>query len=482
MKKRGILSLLALTASLILILALLWLAPPTCANPGLQCVNQTGSGCDAACNGCYSSVQAALNAAANGDEIRIAGGTYSDPGGTVATITKEVWVTGGYDSTCSVHDPDLYPTALDAQGGGSVIKIVNTGDVGLMHLTLTGGDGTGNCAPHGCGGGLYATGTILHVGHCLVTGNVASTATGRAMGGGIYAHDSAVEIWETHVVSNTAGTAATDDYADGGGVYVQGGTAELRYNEISDNVGSVPYSGSGGVHLEGLTHARVLTNTIWGNRSNLSSYWSSAGGLYIRYSSDVYVASNRIEGNSAGFASGYGGGVYVDESEVHLTRNVIADNSGGTWNGAGDGVAIHSTLPVTLSNNLIARNIGGSFGEGVFVERYGPPASQVQLYNNTIVYNGIHGILASYYATVTMTNNLVAGHEMGITQTHPASSTVVADTNLFWNGLDLTVGNNAIEDEPRLTPDYRLRRGSPALNAGLPILWLTADLDGNPRP
>ena len=48
-------------------------------------------------------------------------------------------------------------------------------------------------------------------------------------------------------------------------------------------------------------------------------------------------------------------------------------------------------------------------------------------------------------------------------------------------GSDPITGSNAILSDPRLAPNYHLRTGSPAIDQGLTVPWLTSDLDGNPR-
>lgn len=80
----------------------------------VQCVNQTGMDCAAVCSSCYTSVQDAVDTASPDSEIRIAGGSYTDPGGTVISINKRVSVVGGWDSTCGIHNPELYPVVLDS--------------------------------------------------------------------------------------------------------------------------------------------------------------------------------------------------------------------------------------------------------------------------------------------------------------------------------------------------------------------------------
>jgi hypothetical protein len=474
---------------------LLWLgaAPPVWADPDTRYVASDGDDsktCDSISNRCRT-IQRAIDVSDPGDEIYVSGGTYTSAIGTVAVITKELVLEGGYSSPDFVFDPDLYQTVLDAQWGGSVISITDAGDVLLHHLTLTHGDGAGNCFSGGCGGGIYATGTSLHVGFCVITNNVANSpgATGTGYGGGIYAYanNQLVEVWDSQIVSNTANAdPSSSSGGSGGGMYISGGTVSLRENQVLDNVGHVSYMGSGGgIDLETLSSAEVLTNTIRGNKAATSEYSSYGGGLLLYNSSAVTVAGNHIEDNwtNPTGGSGYGAGVLVWYSDAHLTRNTIISNSMGiTAIPFGKGVYIESITPVTLSNNLIARNAADVYGGAVYVGRYSSPASQALLVNNTIADNGGSGVVAQWYAVVTMTNNLIVTHTVGLTNTHPASSTVFADTNLFWNTSDPITGTNAILEDPLLTADYHPGSGSPAIDAGLTIPWLTVDLEGNPRP
>jgi hypothetical protein len=468
---------------------------PVRAAADIHCVNQTGGGCNAGIcgGGCYASVQAAVDAAGLDHEIRIAGGTYTDTAGTVAVITKGLRIIGAFDPAFETPDPDMYHTMLDAEWGGTVISITNAGDVLLQHLIIAHGDGSGNCGGFGCGGGVYIENTSVHVGGCEIIDNVGST-TGGGLGGGICAYGSAVEMQSSRVVSNAASTdPVASGIGCGGGIYVNTGSVSLVENEILDNVGRTAWSGSGGgVYLYAVTSADVLTNVIRGNKAGLAAWAGYGGGLYVSNSSAVTVASNRIEGNWTSAhptqGAGYGGGVYVVDSDVHLARNTVIGNSTGTWEAAlrpGGGVYIaYTTTPVTLSNNLIVRNSASAYaGGGVYVGYdYPSGASRALLVNNTIADNGSSGIAAWNYAVVTLTNNLVAGHEVGLSSHNPASGTISANTNLFWNTSDPITGVNGIRQDPLLTPDYRPRVGSPAIDAALTIPWLTTDLEGNSRP
>jgi hypothetical protein len=468
----------------------LWLRmpAPAHADPGILCVRPGGTGCAGECGGCYATVQGAVDGASPGDEIRIAGDVYA-PGGTVATITKRLTLRGAYSPDLSTFDPDAYETVLDAQRAGSVIHITSADAVYLQHLTLTHGNGDGNCGIQGCGGGVYSADTDIYVSECLIADNIATTS-GGSTGGGIYAHAPAgiVEIWNSRIISNTASASSTEasQYGPGGGLYVAYGAVTLRRNTIQDNVGSVVHSGSGGIRFQGVTSATVTANTIAGNKACLGDYWCAGGGMEISDSSQVLVADNHIEGNWAADKAGYGGGVYVYLSDVHMTGNTIVGNTTGEWHGHGGGVAILSTIPVTLSNNVIAHNEAGTDGGGVSVIRYGAPASEAVLVNNTIAHNGDTGIAATGYASITLRNNIVVGHTTGITETeaHPGTPpevTIAADTNLFWNSDDPIVGASAIRENPRLRPNLSPSAGSPAIDAGLDIPWLATDIAGNPR-
>jgi hypothetical protein len=485
--------------ALALVGLLLWLgaASPVRANPGTPRYvapsptgSDTANDCTAPISPC-ATIQHAINMASDTahDEIHIASGTYTSAVGTVAVITKEVTLEGSY-SLDFVFDPDFYETVLDAQWCGSVISINNAEDVMLHFLTLTHGDGSGNCGSSGCGGGIYVEDTTVHIGHCVITNNVGSTA-GSGEGGGIYVDNydtgSLVEVWESHIVSNTANTEPLSlNGASGGGIYIFKGTASLRENQVLDNVGHVSYLGSGGgICLDTVSSAEVLTNTIRGNKAATSIWSSYGGGLFLSNSSAINVAGNRIEDNwtNPSGGPGLGAGVYVEDSDAHLARNTIVSNSiGTTTTPFGSGVCVQSNTPVTLSNNLIARNNATIYDGGVYVGLDSPSASQALLVNNTIADNGGSGVLAYCYAVLTMTNNLIVTHTVGLTNTHSASSTISADTNLFWNTNDPITGTNGIQKNPLLTADYHLGSGSPARDAGLNISWLTVDLEGTPRP
>ncbi len=267
---------------------------------------------------------------------------------------------------------------------------------------------------------------------------------------------------------------------------MNGGTLTLVGDRMANNIASTADRGFGGAaHLGNLSHADLMTNTIQNNKASTSASRGDGGGIYLSLSSSVVIAGNRIENNwTSPIGSGYGGGIDIRDSDVHLTGNEIISNSTGTVAGVrpGGGVNIASQQPVTLSNNLIARNDADVYGGGVFVSRFTAPASRALLINNTIVDNGDSGIVVHRNAVLTLTNNLIAGHHTGLNALSPHTGIITADHNLFWNTSDPITGTHTIAQDPLLTPHYHLYDGSPAINVGLTIAWLTTDLDGKSRP
>jgi hypothetical protein len=496
MNNRALRTTLAAFSGLLMALGLLWLgsASTALANGTTRYVATTGkdagNDCSSYSEPC-STIQHAIDQAIDDDQILIAGGTYTNAG-TVADITETLTLRGAYDPSFSGTYPQLHPTVLDAQGISSVVEIYLAGDVQLEYLTITNGDGTGNWGgSSGVGGGINAQYSDLVLNHCVISNNVASRQDAGS-GGGIFSYFVNTTISNSQVVSNAGSADPLTAYtSEAGGIYANGGTLTVFNSHFLDNVGCIgEYGDGGGMYLNSLGHVDIVSNVIKGNKA--STYYdniANGGGLYISNSSSVRLEGNRIQNNCANPAkSGSGGGLYISNSEVQVSGNRIISNSTGTVDEArpGGGVYISSQEPVTLSNNLIAANDADVYGGGVCVSRSISPAGHTLLVNNTVADNGKTGIIGQDYMSLTLTNNLIAGHVKGLGVILPVTGSFAADHNLFWNTVNPIVGSNAVISDPLFFTaygdGYQLTNDSPALNAGLSIAWLTDDLDGEPRP
>jgi hypothetical protein len=183
--------------------------------------------------GCYSTVQAALNAAADGDTIRVGPGTFA--GGV--TILHSVTLVGVDDHASRIS------------GGGPVVTIGSTTSaptVTIENLTITGGLTTTN--PHAPECGLDIP--ICGPGYAAAT----------AMGGGIETFaGTTVTLLDSVVTGNRATPALTTQsvkatcangpcpaaFGDAAGIDVWGAMT-LIDSTVSDNHASAPAQSNGG--------------------------------------------------------------------------------------------------------------------------------------------------------------------------------------------------------------------------------------------
>ena len=178
----------------------------------------------------YATVQEAMDAAADGDLIKVAAGTYTDmharDGLTqVVYISKSLTIRGGYNwPDWDTFDPDAFHTVLDAQGQGRVFYIT-ADDVTLEGLYITGGDAVGQPGWSGLGnngGGICGAGAdYLVVTRCWIYDNTANS------GGGVNLHYcDDVEMTNNVVYDNLA--------IYGGGIRTSSSSVALRDNTLPE--------------------------------------------------------------------------------------------------------------------------------------------------------------------------------------------------------------------------------------------------------
>ncbi len=209
--------------------------PGARADPGVLYV-APGSNCGGAAP-CFGDLQAAVDAAAPNDEIRVATGLYTQTttrprhdatsAGLVTQtvyISKTVVIRGGYSADFSTRDTEAYPTTLDAEGRGRGVYIVGDIQPTLDGLRITNGDATGL-------GGYEYSGT-------------------SDAGGGIYVMTATATLIDVRVYSNTA--------RHGGGAFIAGSSGRVLDSVISDNHadtgGGGLFSYQGAVDVEASPH------------------------------------------------------------------------------------------------------------------------------------------------------------------------------------------------------------------------------------
>ena len=317
-------------------------------------------------SGCtYSSVQDAVDAAADGDVIKVAAGTYTGvnvrPRNDITTtgvvtqmvyVSKTVTIQGGYTTAnWTTSDPETNPTTLDAQGQGRVFYVTGGISATIEEFNITGGDAAG------LGGWFNPWMEVDEDG-----------------GGGIYVISATATISNNRVFSNTAENA--------GGVLLNYNAGTFSGNTVADNE-------HGGLHLY---HSAIIVdgNIITGTHGH-------GAGIELMFD-DTTVSDNFIAFNDFG-----GMWTFLDRSVI--TGNIIISN---TSSEEGAGVCLQASFDSMLINNEIKYNISTQGGGGV---RAGNGA-RATLVSNTISFNTAisGGGVYIYDSAPTLIGNTIEGN------------------------------------------------------------------------
>jgi predicted GH43/DUF377 family glycosyl hydrolase len=340
------------------------------------------------------------------------------------------------------------------------------------------------------GGGIYARAQVT-IQNCTVMSNTAHDG-----GGGIAVEwgSADVTISNTQVLSNSAGSY-------GGGIEVNNdAVATIVNSEVISNTATE--EGGGGISIHNraralVTDSRILSNTLtqgWASAGIVVSddalatihsneiAWNEgfgnqgpSGGIRVNARSTVTVVNNHIHSNVV--ENGDGGALSVDDSVVKVYGNTMTANQA-----RGGGGVLASRSLMTLTNNLIASNIG----EGVIVWNTG---SDIRIVNNTIVSNTAPGIEAADDGVqVLVRNTIIAGNNGGL-HNFESSAKITSDHNALWNNGwnygNVTPSTGDIEADPLFMDaangDFHLRMDSPCVDAGNPNGAPALDIDDTQR-
>ena len=254
-----------------------WLLFAVTGHAATLCVNPGGTG------GCFASVQAAVDAAASGDTITVAAGTYAEH---VLIERKRLDVVGD----------DPMTTLIDGGGTGRPMTVRGPG----TRLTLS-RLGIQNAGPGSITPNMAVSNSKVTISECRLTG---SNGTGLSDQEdiSIHIHRARLTVIETTIEGN----------ASAGVFLFSQSSVRLIRSTISGN-------GDSGISVTGKgTRVRVEDSTISGNATT-----ADGGGIYV-VASSVRLVRSTVASNTA---QGLGGGVFADTgARVRSEATILADN------------------------------------------------------------------------------------------------------------------------------------------------------------
>ncbi len=384
--------------------------------------------------GDYTTIQAAIDAAAPGDIVEIADGTYTGPG------NKDLDFGGKAITVRSASgDPALCIIDCEASGRGFYFHSDEGADSIVEGLTITN-------AWEYTGGGVQC---IIHssptLTNCIITANGV-----YSVGGGVGCwHGSNPTLTDCTITGN-----ATSSF--GGGVYCDGSSPTLINCTISGNQAqsSSIHAGGGGIYCDDGSNPTLTNCTISGNQAD----WYG-GGIHSINSNPTLVNCT-ITGGTAN----YGGGVHSDDSSPTLINCTISGNT-AVYNGGGvycDGVYSGGSGP-TLTNCIINENAAGWHGGGVDCVGSAPTLTNCTITACTAGNDG-GGVSSWHGSSPTLTNCILWGDSPDEITLHQQGSVTLAYSSIQggWTGT----GN--IDADPLFAGlnDFHLAAGSPCIDAG----------------
>lgn len=385
-----------------------------------------------------TALQAAINAASAGDELKVQAGTYIGN----FSMREGVNVSGGWNEGFTAQTD--YATILDANADGRVLEQPSNFTTWTIWSNFTIQNGNLKAISATPANGLssgVALGKKGQVKHCLIQNNTFSY-NGNCMGGGVGndAVDVATDVCaEDCIIRNNCGT-------HGGGVRVRGTVLNciIENNNTNNSIKTGP---GGGVHLQS---GRLVGCIVKGNYSG-----GDTGG--VRLFGKCQVINCLIADNTA---TGKVGGIGIESANSDVIGCTIVNNdqliNDASHNSkCGISCGASSDNGTKLANNIVWGNKHNGVAQNTQIYYISHYAAANRVYNAIAHQNTTNGIKLS------MSND---------------------EDDAYLDGDQNEQTGRAPHFADPANGDYRLTWQSPMLGrANSSIAVVTKDLDGNNR-
>ena len=313
-------------------------------------------------NGCdFTTIQAAIDAAAPGDEVRSAAEAFHEH----LEISQAISLTGGWDASFSAqtgYTQLINPDRYDPLGHGRLITITSPLSTTLISIDR-----------YDLQYGNASVLTDTNVTPPSARFYPAPAAPAPADGAAAQAArlERLVPLRGPAAITPAAGEIPDPGY--GGGIYVNNASLHLSNSKFSHNVASDLSDGFGGALAVENAASLQITGCSFQNNAASSLYAGQGGAIYAAYIAPggLQLTNNRFISNQAGYgldpfsqppdSNSYGGGAtLVAAPEATITGNLFQGNL-AAWNDGrayGGGLFIISSPDTRVENNTFDANTG----------------------------------------------------------------------------------------------------------------------------